>query len=259
MTPEQALARLLPEGWQSCAPFEAGSGRPRLTDRYRLRLVDDGFAVLRIDRPQARRLGLQRNREAAALRLAAPAGLAPELMAALPEEGVFLLRYLPGRAWGREDLQRAGALARVAALLRHVHALPPALPELDLAAAIRSYAEASGSDPRPALEALQRAQSFPAAAVPCHGDPNAANIIDDGARLRLIDWEYAGLCDPYFDLAVLLGHDGLAEGADDVLLEAYLGCETRAEERDRLEAWKACYRTVARLWEAAVGVAPRAL
>ena len=35
---------------------------------------------------------------------------------------------------------------------------------------------------------------------PCHNDLLNANFIDDGARIRIIDWEYAGMGDPFFDL-----------------------------------------------------------
>jgi thiamine kinase-like enzyme len=63
--------------------------------------------------------------------------------------------------------------------------------------------------------------------VPCHNDLLNANFIDDG-DIRIVDWEYAGMGDRFFDLANLsVNHDfGLEE--DSLLLAAYFGVEVPA-------------------------------
>ena len=59
--------------------------------------------------------------------------------------------------------------------------------------------------------------------VPCHNDLLTANLIDDGARVRIVDWEYAGMGDRFFDLGNLSVNNGFAEADDERLLAAYFG------------------------------------
>jgi thiamine kinase-like enzyme len=59
--------------------------------------------------------------------------------------------------------------------------------------------------------------------MPCHNDLLNANFIDDGNRIRIVDWEYAGMGDPYFDLGNFSINHELEPDADEVLLRAYLG------------------------------------
>src|SRR6266540_177225 len=59
------------------------------------------------------------------------------------------------------------------------------------------------------------------APVPCHNDLLPANLIHDGARVRIVDWEYAGMGDRYFDLGNLAVNSGLGPADEAALLEAY--------------------------------------
>ena len=58
---------------------------------------------------------------------------------------------------------------------------------------------------------------------PCHNDLLNANFIDDGERIRIVDWEYAGMGDPFFDLGNFSINHELPPEADQTLLEAYDG------------------------------------
>ena len=58
---------------------------------------------------------------------------------------------------------------------------------------------------------------------PCHNDLLNANFIDDGARIRIVDWEYAGMGDPFFDLGNFSINHELTPEEDEVLLAAYDG------------------------------------
>ena len=71
------------------------------------------------------------------------------------------------------------------------------------------------------------------APVPCHNDLLPANLIHDGERVRIVDWEYAGMGNRYFDLGNLSVNNGFNEADDEWLLECYWGepC-TRAAARD---------------------------
>ena len=59
--------------------------------------------------------------------------------------------------------------------------------------------------------------------VPCHNDLQNANFLHDGVRLRIVDWEYAGMGDPFFDLGNFAANHELGEEAERSLLEAYSG------------------------------------
>jgi thiamine kinase-like enzyme len=58
---------------------------------------------------------------------------------------------------------------------------------------------------------------------PCHNDLLNANFIDDGARIRIVDWEYAGMGDPFFDLGNFSINHELTPDEDAILLAAYDG------------------------------------
>lgn len=224
--------------------------------------VADGFAVLREDGPGARHLGLDRATEPEVIRTAAAAGIGPALIAADPGQGRLLTEWLPGRAWQVADFKDAARLHQVGLLLRHLHATPlatpTALPRLDLQRAIERYAVATGDAISiravAARAALADCRPLPPADWRfCHNDPTPGNfIVGAGHSLHLIDWEYAGLGDPAFDLA------GVASGADLTpeesrhLLGSYLGRAPGPAEVARHEAWQVFCRALAALWLAAL-------
>jgi len=71
-----------------------------------------------------------------------------------------------------------------------------------------------------------------------HNDLLAANFLDDGARLWLIDWDYAGFNSPLFDLANLCSNNGVAPDDEDWLLEGYFEARIDDELRRRYDAMK---------------------
>ncbi|MDH4022707.1 MAG: phosphotransferase family protein [Gammaproteobacteria bacterium] len=220
------------------------------------------FAVLRIDEPGARRLGLDRHAEPGVLRSAAAAGLGPPVLHADADRGLLLTGWLPGQVWTAADLNDPGNLERAAALLRRLHATPLPAPVVDLGDAIARYAAVAG--PPCADLALrahrQLARSLSAETEPlcfCHNDPTPGNFIAlQGGDLRLIDWEYAGLCYRGFDLAGLAVGAGLATDQVRRLLTAYRGRPPTPVECDRHRSWEVLCRTVGRLWQAALGARP---
>lgn len=219
-------------------------------------------AVLRVDEPAARRLGLDRVAELDVLRAVAAAGLGPACVAADPARGTLLTEWLPGRALSGAELREPARLRQAAALLARVHGLPPFGPTPDLAAAVRRYAALSPAIPvEPSLEtdALEQLARCLAAEPPdtprlCHLDPTPGNFIAgaDGS-LRLIDWEYAGLAPPAVDLAGLALGAGLDPAGDEALLAAYRGRPPGPEEIGRHRAWKRFCGQLNRLWAAALG------
>jgi thiamine kinase-like enzyme len=74
-------------------------------------------------------------------------------------------------------------------------------------------------------------------AVFCHNDLLAANLIDDGSRLWLIDWEYAGFNSAWFDLANLAANNGFDAAQERDLLACYFG------RRPDAASWR-CFRAM---------------
>jgi thiamine kinase-like enzyme len=219
--------------------------------------IPGGTAALRQDRAGAAHLGLDRVAEVAVLQAAARAGLGPACLQSDPGRGLLLTAWLPGRAWTPADLAQPGNLQRVATLLRRLHATPLPGPAVDLPGAIDRYGQAAGPGAtalviraRASLAACVAAR--PAAPVFCHGDP-AGNIIaaPDG-ELRLIDWEYAGLCHPAFDLAGLTQAAGLDRDGVATLLAAYRGRSATPAELEGHGRWAAFCADLATLWCAAL-------
>jgi len=176
---------------------------------------------------------VMRFNELAASRAAWAAGVSPEVVHA--ETGVMVLRFVEGRVFAEADVREPANLERVVGLLQRVHHdIPRHLhgPVLLFWVfhVIRDYGHTliegrSHHAPRlPGLiasaEVMERAVG-PVELVFGHNDLLAANLIDDGTRLWLVDWDYAGFGSPLFDLANLASNNQLPEERERWLLEAY--------------------------------------
>ena len=67
--------------------------------------------------------------------------------------------------------------------------------------------------------------------MPCHNDLLAANVLDDGGDLRIIDYEYSGMNEPSFELGDAIAEAGLGEDALVELCAAYYGGTTTPSSR----------------------------
>ena len=256
MTDVVAILAGIP-GFQAAAFGERLSNGPTNAS-YRVERGGSSF-VLRIDKPAAKRLGLDRAAEGDVLRALVRAGLAAPPLYHDPAQGVLLRRFVPGRALSPVALRDPGMLARIARLLRDVHALPPAGRPFDPLGAARRYAGQLGTPRAQALveAAAEILADLPAAPpVLCHNDPVCGNILENGDALALIDWEYAGGGDPFFDLAVVTGHHDVDPNTVLGFLAAYLGREPLAEDRMRLAGQRRFYRCLLELWRLRVGESP---
>ena len=178
--------------------------------------------------------GVMRWHELAAARAAHAAGISPEVVYAAP--GVMVSRFIDGRTLQAQDLRTDGQVAALVPLLKRCHReLPRHLTGPVLMfwvfQVIRNYLARlrDGTD-----SALQHRLTAYAARLPLleeavgpveivfgHNDLLAANWIDDGQRLWLIDWDYAGFNSPLFDLANLSGNNAFNAAQDHALLQAY--------------------------------------
>lgn len=193
--------------------------------------------------------GVLRFNELAAAKAAEAVGISPAIVHHQP--GALVMRHVEGRTLTPEDIARRPMLERILPLVRRCHReMPKHLsgPVLMFWVfhVLRSYAHAlreRGSAHRPKLprllavaEDLERAVG-PIEVVFGHNDLLAANFIDAGERLWLIDWDYAGFNSPLFDLANLASNNGLRPADEAWLLESYFGhCD--AEILNRYHAMK---------------------
>ena len=191
-----------------------------------------------------------RDRERAAGTAAFQAGLSPEIVHAEP--GIQVLRFIEGRTFVEADLRTDPK--RLAALLRRVHAevgrrLRGPANAFWVFQVIRDYVACIGADPAylVGVDRLEAAQ-VPLPIVYGHNDLLPGNLIDDGQRLWLIDWEYGGFGTGLFDLANLSANGAYDAAADAVLLDAYFEGKVDDALRRAFAAMKAASALREALW-----------
>lgn len=172
-----------------------------------------------------------RDREAMTAEAAHRAGFAPELFHA--GDGVMVTAFLGAHTYDASDVR--ANIPRVADMIRRFHTT---MPEHILGPGfmfwvfhvIRDYARtlqtgksrmAGQLGTYLAIATEMEAAQRPLPIIFSHNDLLPANILDDGKRLWLIDFEYAGFSTAMFDLAGLASNAGLDEGESEALLTAY--------------------------------------
>ena len=218
MEPEQIVERVWPGRPVTIEPLGGGI----TNHNFRVDVGDETF-VLRIGGQDTQLLGIERFAEHAASLVAAELGLAPEVVTFLEPEGYLVTRYVDGVV-GKVDV------AQVGAALRRLHDGPPIPSRFDSFLVVEAYcaiaAERGVAIPSLygwAAEIAQRIQQHRRGEPPrpCHNDLLNANFIAEGDRLWIVDWEYAGMGDPFFDLGNFgVNHELDAEG-ERLLLESY--------------------------------------
>ena len=207
---------------------------PGRRDRYVVRLAGNDTHLL----------GISREVELAATTAAAGVGVGPEVVAFVRPEGYLVTRYIEGRPIEIEAMRTPERLAAVAGSLRRVHdgpAIPGLFVPFRIVEAYRALAVERGVAIPPeyvlALAIARRIElaflTAPLELRPCHNDLLNANFIDDGARVRIVDWEYAGMGDPFFDLGNFAVNHELDDAAEATFLAAYDG-EVRPARLARL-------------------------
>ena len=207
--------------------------------------------VLRIDKPGAAAFGLDRTAELEVIEALAVAGLGEHPLYYDAESGICLRTYMPGRSWTPEDLRNPANLERLATLLSRVHRLPPAGRTFDPVSAAARYSERLGTaEAREIYRDIERVFPTLETARPalCHNDLVHTNILESDP-LMLIDWEWAGAGDPYFDLAIVVQHHELGRDLGNHFLAAYLGKEPAPAEWERLERQCHFYKLILDLWK----------
>ncbi len=179
--------------------------------------------------------GVMRFNERAASVAAFQAGLSPEVL--YSEPGILVIDHIQGITFTAEHVRRSYNLERILGLIKRVHTdMPkhvrgPAL-VFWVFQVLRDYAHTlregqSRHAPRLAglldVAATLERDVGAVQLVYGHNDLLPANFIDDGQRIWLIDWDYAGFNSPLFDLANLASNNGLSPEQENWLLRAYFG------------------------------------
>jgi thiamine kinase-like enzyme len=213
---------------------------------------DDGLEpfdlVVRWVRGDAELLGIDRDAEHANSAAAAQAGVGADVVEYRPDLSMLVITFLEGRALGDADFGDAAVLDRAADAVRRLHAGPRFSIDFDMFARQARYLEVvrehgmrlpRGYDDHAAdWEDVRRAlAAAPRATVPCNNDLLAANFIDDGDAVWLIDYEYSGNNDACFELGNTTTECHFSEEQVDAWCEAYFGDPTSADRaRVRLQA-----------------------
>ncbi len=204
------------------------------------KVVADGEAyVLRMGGNETRYLGIDRKVEYGCTLAASRVGVAPEPVAFLEPEGYLVTRFISGPGIPADQIGTEANIRRVVASLKRCHALdhfPGAFSPFRVAEEYEKTArsfdvnlpEKMGWYLEKAHEIERAMYRAPFTSRPCHNDLLNANFIDDGTRIRILDWEYAGMGDIYFDLGNFAVQHGFTEEQDSLLLYEYFGQPTVA-------------------------------
>jgi aminoglycoside phosphotransferase (APT) family kinase protein len=231
---DPALGAIIDEIWGSrtglrIAPITAG-----ITNRnYRVDVADESF-VVRVPGRDTELLGIDRPAEFEAASAAAQAGVAPPVYAFLPERRCLVTRFVDGVPVPSDDLERPEILAAVIRAIGAIHAMPPLRSTFDPWEVVADHCRVAADrgvevpvEHVGAFEQLERIRrAFDAGgggAVACHNDLLNANLIRAGDRIVIVDYEYAGMNDRFFDLGNFSINNGLSEEARGRLLRGYFG------------------------------------
>jgi len=226
MDPTEAVERLWPGQKVRITALSGGI----TNHNFRVDVEGDSF-VLRMGGAETELLGIDRRTEREANHRAYEVGIAPHVVGFAEPEGWLVTQFIHGRPISLDDMHKPRTILRIATALRRFHGAAPIPGAFDSHAVVVQYgreAEAHGVKiPDAYARALEmsegiRAARGPQPSVPCHNDLLNANFLDDGT-IKIVDWEYAGMGDRFFDLANLSVNNEFGPDEDRELMSAYFG------------------------------------
>jgi thiamine kinase-like enzyme len=207
--------------------------------------------VVRLPGKDTDLLGINREAERLATKKAAELGLGPKVAAMLDQPPCLVTSFVESREMTAAELREPGRVEEVGQGLRRFHHSGLELPTEFYASEIaRHYAEVvrsrGGALPdgfdhatacaRKVVKAVRRnAEHQP---LPTHNDLLTANFLNDGERLVIVDWEYAGMGDPFFDLGNFAVNNRLGDADEERLLAAYFGEPATPRRRAALKLFR---------------------
>ncbi len=198
--------------------------------------------VARLPGKDTEMFGINRQTEYAISRVAWEIGIAPEPVAFIVKHEILVTRFVEGVPIETTD---PATIRSVAKLLHRLHSAPEVPGTFNLPLVIEDYISTAKrydvSMPSELDEALGYSRKIinaidrcPSRTAPCHNDLIAANFLQSRDRLYLLDWEYAGMGDPYVDLGNCAVNFCMDEDACTILMESYLDREPNTAEMAQL-------------------------
>lgn len=205
--------------------------------------------VVRISTADEHALQLNRPSETLVLQRVQQAGIGAEVLLCAPERRLLVTRQLPAETLTVETMRDPATLRDLTALLRRLHSITVSelVQQTDLLAILQGYWRTLDDHPNHQGEAAEtrdyaaeiaRESAGVANRCLCHNDVHHLNLMSDGNRLWLLDWEYAGIGDPFFDLAAVCCYHDYSQALRNQLLLAYRGELTTA---DSLRLQRMCW------------------
>jgi thiamine kinase-like enzyme len=207
--------------------------------------------VVRLPGKDTELLGIDREAERLATKKAAELGLGPKVAAMLEQPPCLVTSFVESREMTAAELREPGRVEEVGEGLRRFHHSGLELPtEFYASEIVRHYAEVAqsrggavpdgfdhaGTCARKVVKAVRKnAEHQP---LPSHNDLLTANFLNDGERLVIVDWEYAGMGDPFFDLGNFAVNNELGDADEERLLAAYFGEPATARRRAALKLFR---------------------
>jgi thiamine kinase-like enzyme len=231
---EQHIERLLRQipGWDAANAVVTPLVGGITNQNYRVDINGETF-VLRIGGKGTHLLGIDRGHESICTAIAAQVGVGAEVVHFLAAEDVLVTRFIAGSVLTPETAAQPDMLQRIVASLRRYHGGPDFPGSFSPFATVRAYHTlalehgVTFPDTLPQVFALmariEEALGTPQRLIPCHNDLLASNFIDNGQIIRILDWEYAGMGDVFFDLGNFAVNQSLDDEGCALLLQAYFG------------------------------------
>jgi len=236
LTIEEAIARV--PHWARAKDLKISPLTGGITnENFRIEVGGDVF-VLRIPGADTELLGIVRSTECAVSQMAGDIGIGPKVFYVIEPEGYLVTSFIDGKLPPPKELGQRENIRRVAETVLRVHKMD-SIPETfspfrvveDAAKIARRFKVDFPDNFGWLIEQLHIAESAllktPYTPRLCHNDLLNANFLDDG-QIRILDWEYAGMGDPVFDLANFSAHHEFTDEQDRWLLESYFGEVTAA-------------------------------
>lgn len=222
------------------------SGTPRSMEALEGGLTNVNFkvstpgrtVVVRLSSSDSEELAIDRDAEHINSLRAAESGAAPAVLAYRPDHQALVVAWVDGTTLTSQDLHDERNVIRAAAVCRQLHSGPRFVSDFDMFAVQRRYLaivrERGYRLPSRYLDLLPEVGRIAEAlairtepTVPCNNDLVAANFIDDGNRLWVIDYEYAGNNDACFELGTIWSESDLPLDHLALLVDSYYGQHLR--------------------------------
>ena len=224
----------------------------------------NGFEyILRINNPDSERIGLNRDTEIKIMSEVSSLNFTPEHIFYSQKSNFYFSKWITGKIWSNNDLQKQINLNRLAQRLKQLHNIPShSFPRIDLMKRLDLYrtmiqqrhGELPSIEKRILSYTINRLGiiNYSLPACLCHNDLIAANILETSEqKICFLDWEYAAVNEPLFELAVICRGNQLSDENQLYLLQAYLG-EDKNQIIEDFEIWCWFYDYLSLLWGLAI-------